>query len=567
LFQTIVYNCAVYCFLLFTSTSLHALIILPSGIDKHWYLLFKQKKQLMRKLALFFAGVLLCSIQLLAQSTTITGRVVDAKTGLPLPDVSVTAIGTTVGVKTDADGRYSITFPATSRTLSFSFVGYGSVNRAIGKMATLDVELSQDEGRLAEVVVVGYGTQKRKEVTGNIASVGGQEVSNRPVQSFEQALGGRAAGVQITLPNGVLNNPPVIRVRGTNSISLSSQPLIVIDGVPVFAGDASGTDAAGNALASINPNDIESIDISKDAAASAIYGSRAANGIIFVTTKKGKTGKARVTLDSWVGFSEVQRLPKILDAFQYTEYKNEALRNQGTYNANTNSFYLTNGPDGQPINTNWYDEVYRTGIQYSHTLNVSGANDATRYYFSAGFTDQQGIIQRNDFQRMSILANIDTRVGKILTIGGKVQYSNELNEAATSSGSIPGAAFATAGLGRVPLITSPNVAPYNNDGSYNVNGNFIGVMGNKVGQVGFFNPQITMDQNRSNAENNRLLGNIFIDLKPIKGLTIRSQYSIDYLNTENEFYASPISGEGFGSNGSATSSYVNRENWVWNNSV
>jgi TonB-linked SusC/RagA family outer membrane protein len=521
----------------------------------------------MRKLALFFAGALLCSIQLLAQSTTVTGRVTDAKDGSGLADVSVSAIGTNIGVRTDADGNYTITFPSTVKTLTFSFVGYGSVNRAIGKLLTLDVQLSQDESRLDEVVVVGYGTQKRKEITGSIASVAGAEVANRPIQSFEQALGGRAAGVQITIPNGVLNNPPVIRVRGTNSVSLSSQPLIVIDGIPVFTGDASGTDAAGNALASINPNDIESIDIAKDAAASAIYGSRAANGVIFVTTKKGKSGKAKVTLDSWVGFSKVWRLPELMDAFQYTDYKNLALQNQGTFNAQTNAFALTNGPDGSPINTNWFDYVYRTGIQHSHTVNVSGANDATRYYFSAGFTDQEGIIQRNDFRRISILANIDTRVGKMFSIGGKIQYANELNEAATSSGSIPGAAFATAGLGRVPLVTAPNVAPRNNDGTFNTSGQLIGVMGNRVGQVGFFNPTIAMEQNRSNAENNRMLGNMYLQMTPAKGVTLRSQYSIDYLFTENEIYASPQSGEGFGSNGSATSSFVNRKNWVWTNTA
>lgn len=515
----------------------------------------------MRKIAL--ACMCLCwSIMALAQGKTVTGKVTDSKDGTGLPGVTV-AVSGGAGTKTENGGAYSVTVPANAKSLTFSFIGYETVTLSIPANGVLNVALAVAENKLDEVVVVGYGTQKRKDITGNIASVAGQEVANRPVQSFEQALGGRAAGVQISIPNGVLNNPPVIRVRGTNSISLSSQPLIVIDGVPVFSGDASGTDASGNALASINPNDIESIDISKDAAASAIYGSRAANGVIFVTTKRGKTGKAKVSLDSWVGFSKVFGLPNILNAQQYTDYKNEALQNQGTFNANTNAFYLTNGPDGKPINTNWYDYVYRTGIQHSHTVNVSGANEATRYYFSAGVTDQSGIIKRNDFRRISMLGNFDTKVGKMLTIGGKIQYSNELNEAAASSGSIPGAAFATAGLGRVPLITAPNVAPFNNDGTYNVSGQFIGVMNNRVGQVGFNNPAIALDQNRSNSENNRFLGNMFAELRPLSGLAIRTQYSVDYLNTENEIYLSPQSGEGFGNNGSATSSFANRKNWVW----
>ncbi|MEJ7829513.1 MAG: TonB-dependent receptor plug domain-containing protein, partial [Segetibacter sp.] len=345
---------------------------------------------------------------------------------------------------------------------------------------------------------------------GSISTVKGTEIANKPIQSFEQALGGRAAGVQITIPSGVLNAPPVIRIRGTNSISLSSYPLIVIDGVPAYTGDFSSTvGAAGNALASINPNDIESIDIAKDAAATAIYGSRAANGVVFVTTKKGRSGKARVTLDSWVGVSEVQNLPELLDAFEYTDYKNEALRNAGTYNANTNSFYLTNDANGQPINTRWYDYVYRKGTQHSNTLSVSGGSEATTYYFSGGFTNQKGIIKRNDFKRISLLANVDHKAGKIIQLGAKVQYSNENNLGAVSSGSL-GDAFSSAGLGRVAIVTAPNVSPYKNDGSYNYSGALIGVMGNKVGQVGFNNPVIQLDQNRLNAEIHHFISNAYV---------------------------------------------------------
>lgn len=185
----------------------------------------------------------------------------------------------------------------------------------------------------------------------------------------------------------------------------------------------------------------------------------------------------------------------MLDAFQYTDYKNEALRNAGTFNAATNAFALTNGPDGKPINTRWYDFVYRDGVQHNNSLSISGANDATSYYFSAGYSNQQGIIQKNDFKRMSVLMNIDHKVGKFFTGGGKIQYSNEQNLAAVSSGSL-GDAFSTAGLGRVALVTAPNISPYNNDGSFNYSGALIGVQGNKQGQVGFNNPAIQLDQKR-----------------------------------------------------------------------
>jgi TonB-dependent starch-binding outer membrane protein SusC len=436
----------------------------------------------MRKLLALVASVVLLMTQLQAQtSRTFTGKVTDAK-GAPLSGVTVSA-GSDRRTVTDNAGNFTLQVGSNVRSLRFTYVGYNILDASISDKNSITVSMTEEDKSLSEVVVVGYGTQKKKEITGSIASVKGEALANKPTQSFDQALGGRAAGVQVNIPNGVLNAPPVIRIRGTNSISLSSYPLIVLDGVPMFTGDFSGVGgAAGNILASINPNDIESVDVAKDAAATAIYGSRAANGVLFITTKKGKAGRSKVTLDSWIGFSQVQRLPTLLDAFQYTDYKNEALRNAGTFNAATNAFALTNGPDGQPINTRWYDYVYRTGVQHSNTVSISGANESTNYYFSAGYTNQEGILKRNDYQRLSLTMNVDHKVGKAINIGGKIQYSSEKNLAAVSTGSL-GDAFATAGLGRVVMVTAPNISPYNNDGTYNYNGALIGVMGNRVGQV------------------------------------------------------------------------------------
>ncbi|HEX2605780.1 MAG TPA: carboxypeptidase-like regulatory domain-containing protein, partial [Flavisolibacter sp.] len=205
----------------------------------------------MRKLLFFFMIGALLSASSWAQRT-ISGKVTDDK-GAGLPNVSVMIKGTKTGTVTAMDGTYSLTVPATARTLVFSSVDMQQEEVSIGSQTSVNVSLRTSDRNLENIVVVGYGTQKRKEVTGSLSSVSGKAIAEKPVQSFEQALGGRAAGVQITVPNGVLNNPPVIRIRGTNSISLSSYPLIVIDGVPAFTGDASGTSAAGNALASINP--------------------------------------------------------------------------------------------------------------------------------------------------------------------------------------------------------------------------------------------------------------------------------------------------------------------------
>ncbi|NCI47600.1 SusC/RagA family TonB-linked outer membrane protein [Sediminibacterium soli] len=518
----------------------------------------------MRKLMAILASAVLFCTQLYAQNRTVNGKVTDDKGG-QLVGVTVSTSSSNRRVLTDNGGNFSIQVSPNDKSLRFSYVGFVDQSVTLGASATYGVSLVSENTALSEVVVVGYGTQRKKELTGSIASVKGEVLAGKPTQSFEQALGGRAAGVQITIPSGVLNSPPVIRVRGTNSISLSSYPLIVIDGIPMFTGDFSSTNSAGNALASLNPNDIESVDVAKDAAATAIYGSRAANGVLFVTTKKGKAGRSKVTLDSWLGWSQVQRLPELLDAFQYTDLKNAALTNAGTFSA-TNQFALMNGPDGKPINTRWYDYVYRTGIMHSNSVSVSGANEATSYYFSAGYTKQQGIIKRNDFNRLSLLMNIDHKATKHVSLGGKIQYSKEDNLAAVSSGSL-GDAFSTAGLGRVVLVTAPNISPYNNDGSYSYSGALIGVGGNKLGQVGFNNPVIQLDQNRTNSFTDHIIGNLYLQVKPFSWLTLRSTYGMDYILVDNDQYFSPISGEGFSSNGSTTTNFTKNLRTVWTNTM
>ena len=516
----------------------------------------------MRKLAVFLTCALLFVAQAYAQTArNVTGKVTDDK-GAPLVGVTVSAVGANRNALTDNSGTFSIQVTEKVKTLRISYVGFDSKEVNINGKSTISVSLSMEDKSLNEVVVVGYGTQRKREITGSIASVKGEALANKPTQSFEQALGGRAAGVQVVIPSGVLNAPPVLRIRGTNSISLSSYPLIVVDGVPVFTGDGSSTSAAGNVLSSINPNDIESVDVAKDAAATAIYGSRAANGVLFITTKKGKPGRSKVTLDSWVGFTNPQRLQKVLDAQQYTDYKNEALRNAGTYNALTNAFATTLGADGKIINTNWADIVYRQGLQHSNTISLSGANESTSYYFSTGYTDQEGIINRNDFKRLTLLMNVDHKAGKFFSMGGKIQYTSDQNTAAASSGSLNDA-FATAGLGRVALITAPNVGPYLADGSYNQANGLIGVMGNKLGQVGFYNSQISMDLNRSNSFGEHLISNIYGQFKPVSWLAIRTQYGIDYLMVDNDFFSHPLSGEGFSSTGSVSAVFNKNKRWVW----
>lgn len=511
----------------------------------------------MRKLLTLLAVLVLSSIWAYAQNKTITGRITD-QLGQPVPFSTIRIKGSKNGTSADADGNYSIKASA-GQTLIITGTGITTKEVPVGESKTLDISVSRKESNLTEVVVVGYGVQKRSEVTGNIATIRGASVADNPVQSFDAALGGKAAGVQITSANGVVNNPPVFRIRGTNSISLSSYPLIVIDGVPTFTGDVSGSEAAANPLASINPADIESMEVLKDAAATAIYGSRAANGVVIITTKRGKRGKTKVTYDGWVGETKAYRLWKMLNADQYMMIKNEAVHNNP---GQTAQFLPTNGPDGKPINTNWKDIVYRTGISHSHNLNVSGGNENTTYYLSAGYTKQEGIIVKNSFERKTFRLNLDHKVSKILSVGVNAGYSNELNLAATNTGSLPGEAFATGGLGRTALILPPNLAPYNNDGTYNVNGSAIGTMSDIGVGISYPNIKVLIDNNHTSTENNHIQGNAYLQVKPIPDVTLRTIYGIDNLGSDNDFFLTPLNGDGY-PGGEGISTFNKYKRWVW----
>lgn len=511
----------------------------------------------MRKLLTLLAVLVLSSVLAFAQTKLVSGRVIDQQ-GQPVPFSTIRVKGTKKGVSADADGNYSIRANS-GETLIVSGAGIELKEATIGVGSTVDFTVNRKNSNLAEVVVVGYGVQKKSDVTGNISTVKGAAIADNPVQSFDAALGGKAAGVQITSANGVVNNPPVFRIRGTNSISLSSYPLIVIDGVPTFTGDNSMSEAASNPLASINPADIESLDVLKDAAATAIYGSRAANGVVIITTKHGKRGKTKVTYDGWVGQTKAFRLWKMLDADQYMMIKNEGVANK---TGATAKFLPTNGPDGKEINTNWKDYVYHTGISHSHSLNVTGGNEATTYYIAAGYTRQEGIVVTNTFERKNFRFSLDHKVSKIFSIGVNAGYSNEVNKAATSTGSLPGQAYSTGGLGRIALILPPNIAPRNNDGTYNTNGAAIGPMNNVKPGISYYNPVVLIENNHSSTENNHIQGNAYLQLKPIPDITLRTVYGVDNLNSDNDFYLTPLNGDGY-PGGEAINSLLKYKRWIW----
>ena len=521
----------------------------------------------MRKLLALLLCMSVTVIQLNAQSRTITGKVTDEK-GAPITNATILVKGTKIGTSTTTDGTFSLSVPGSAKTLVVSSLNFASKEIAIGNTSSVAISLQSATQNLDEVVVVGYGTQKKKESTGSLTTVKGDAVADKPNQSFEQALAGRAAGVQITVPSGALNQPPVFRIRGTNSISLSSYPLIVVDGIPSLTGDIGSTNASANALSSINPNDIESIDIAKDAAATAIYGSRAANGVVFVTTKRGKlgAGKPRVNYDGWVGWQTPYGLPTMMNAAKYLSFKTKAVANNPSQSAV--KFFQTNDAQGNPIDTKWFDYIYQTGISQSHNVNLSGGNDNTNYYFSVGYLDQQGITRKTSFKRMNALFNIDSKVSKSITIGGKISYSNEFNGAATSSGSLPGEAYNTGNLARSGMVLPSILAPYNNDGTYNINGATIGYANNVVGtSISYYNPVPILDLSRSNNEINHIQSSAYIQYKPLSWITLKSSYGIDYLLIDNDFFATPVTGDGYSSTGSAQANFGKYKTWLWTNTA
>lgn len=519
----------------------------------------------MQKFMLLVAWLFTLSVSYAQTVRTVAGKVTD-DAGKPLAGVTVSAVGSDRTTLSNDDGNFSIQIGTNVQSLRFTYVGYAEQVLRLTSANSVAVQMVSESKAMSEVVVVGYGTVRKKDLTGSISTIGGDKVRDLPLQSFDQGLSGRAAGVSITIPNGVVNNPPVIRIRGVNSISLSSFPLVVIDGVPTFSGDVGNGNASNNPLGDINPADIESIDVLKDAAAAAIYGSRASAGVLLITTKRGKQGRAKVSYDAWLGYTRPFNLIPVLDGREYELIKNEGLTNAGTPpNGTTRGFYPFNGPDGQPVSTNWYDVIFRTGVSQNHNLSVSGANDKTNYYFSSAYSKQQGMIRQNDFTRLNATMSLDHKVNSRLTIGGKFQYANT-NNTGVNSGSTPGGAFATSGIGRLGFNLMPNVPVYLNDGSYNINrvSNTIG-QGANLTALQFTNPQLLLDLNTFSSLSERVIANIYANVKLFDGLSFRTTYGIDNLNVVNKAFQNALHGDGVSNGGSVFNTLQTYNRWNWTN--
>lgn len=495
-----------------------------------------------------------------SQERTITGTVTDAG-GLPIPGVNVTVRNTNRGAQTDFDGNYSIN-AATNQILVFSFVGLSRVEVPVGTSSVVNVTMQEDSEALDEVVVVGYGVQSKREVTGSISQVKGDDIANLVTPSFEAQLAGRAAGVQVTTQSGIIGETPRFRIRGIASITSGTYPLIVVDGIPIYTGDLGGY-ASNNALGDINPTDIESIEILKDGSATAIYGSRAANGVVLITTKSGREGRMTINVNTSVGFASPINQFDLLGTPDFITISNEKRSNRN----------LSDWAAGTEFNTDWQDAVMKKGaLQQDHNTSFSGGTATTKYYLSLGYSDQESVARPNDMVRYSFRSNIDQRIKPWLNVGVNAGLTRtEYNGLNTGTNSLSGNIFnATRQHPNVPIYNSDHPSGYNigyrgTDGAW-LSENLVGPWDNNA-LIGDNLPNImyAIENNNYYSKINRIISNVYADVKPFDAVNFRSQVSVDQANTTGFLYWSPVHGDGQSTNGRVQNSNSDLTRWNWQN--
>ena len=471
-----------------------------------------------------------------AQEKTISGTVTD-ESGLTLPGVNIQVKGTATGTQTDFDGKYSIK-ANTGDVLIFTYLGLKTQDIKVATSNTINVTMTEDASVLDEVVVVGYGVQKKKEVTGSIASISGGDLAGLVTPSFESQIAGRAAGVQVTTNNGIIGEAPRIRIRGIASIGSGTSPLIVVDGMPIYSGDVGGY-ASTNALGDINPNDIESYDILKDGAATAIYGSRAANGVILITTKKGKKGTMKVSYNNTTGFASAIKTFDLLKTSDFLVIANEKRTNRGQ----------AEWAIGSEFDTDWQKAVLNSSaLQIDHSLSLNGGTESTKYFLSMGYTDQEGVAVANDMKRYTIRANVEHEVNKWLSLGGNIALTRtEYNGLNTGRNSLSGNIFnAIRQLPNTPIYNPNHPTGYNISADNTVVGQWdnTDAVGDNISNIAY-----VLANNKFQSKINRTIINTFASVKFNKDLTYRFQASVDNPLTSGFLYYSPVHGDGRGSNG------------------
>jgi TonB-linked SusC/RagA family outer membrane protein len=489
----------------------------------------------MRKLFLILSAMFCLLVSAIAQNRTITGRVTD-ETGQGVPRASVLVKGTRIGTTTDADGNFTLNTPSGARTLVISSVNMANQEVAITG-SNVNVTLTARVNSLEDVVVVGYGTQKKTESTSSVTKISGDKVANTPFASVDQPLQGKVAGLQTSNFSGQPGASQSIRIRGVGSYSLSNQPLFVVDGVMINSGDLSRLTTTSNVLANLNPNDIENISVLKDASATAIYGSQGSNGVIIITTRRGRAGKTKVNFSTEIGQNRHIDIPAAgvpLRSADWLALFKESIVNAG-YSQATADATAANYGDGS-VDVNWLDVLTRTGTQQTYNLSLQGGDEKTKFYISGGYYKQAANVIGSDLKRYSSVINLDHNISKKFSVGLSLQPSYSRENAPVSNSS----AFANPIMAFYFLRPLQN--PYAADGSFN-----IGTATKDFSST--FNPLYIVANDIHTLDYLTLNGNVQAKYNIVKGLSFLSKIGMQYNNLEEYYYNNPAHGDGKGSNG------------------
>lgn len=464
---------------------------------------------------LILTALLLTSVQTSNAQQTVSGTVTDAQG--PLPGANILVKGTAIGAIADFDGNYSIEVPEGSDILVFSYVGYTAQEITINGRSTINVMLAEDAAALKEVVIVGYGTQRKADLTGAVATIKSESIKDKPITSPDQALAGTISGVNITNRSGDPGAPISVRIRGVGTPGVND-PLWVIDGVPIVqttnitVNTSSTTDS--NPLAGLNSNDIESITVLKDAASTAIYGARAANGVIIVKTKRGKRGGASVTYNGYVSFATVRDRIDVLNTEQYIDI-------QGQLGNDVSQF------SGSPT-VDWQDLIFQSGLVQNHNISVSGGSEKGTYFISGGYLDQEGIERAQGFRRFSLKANSDIKVGKSLKFGESILISQTDRQVQSEN-----AIYAAFNSAR----NAPYYQPFG-DGPLGYNLINPTTVGNGMATNYLYR---TDDRfTKTEIQTRKVLGNFYGELQILDGLKARTSLGIDYNVGVGDWFTSDL---------------------------
>ncbi len=495
----------------------------------------------------------------------ISGKVTD-KDGDPLIGASILVKGTTNGTVSDIDGKFKLSAPADA-TLVLSYTGFSTLEVPVNNQTDINVTM-QPGIDLTEVLVTGYGTAIKRELTGNISKIRTQDIKDMPVTSFDQAMQGKAAGVQITAGNGKLGQAVQIRVRGQSSVSASNEPLIVIDGIPATTGDLGAFGGATNPLTDINPQDIESIEILKDASAAAIYGARAANGVVLVTTKRGKAGRTNVSYGFQYGKSNPARQLEFLNTEQYLRLYRQAAANAdridgleptdpSSASAYMEDFFVTQSlgtlGTAQAEDTNWGELAYQDAPMQQHDLNISGGNEKTTFYMSGQWFDQKGILIGNALNRISGRINLDHQAYKWLKVGFNMGLSRSFNERISGDRQFDNP---------MQIVALPPMTPANDPDT----GLPVGTPPGDISIPVYYNPLINLGNAYYNTNTNRNLSSVYAQVSILDGLSFRSEFALDMLDQQEELYYNSKTQRNFGApQGIGQNLFTRVENYNTNN--